>query len=150
MPIPTQKTDHLEWDIFLFGISNQAFMSKCKAVESNLTTAEIHQRFKKKKKKKIESSKFTAKHIIGGTVAATITQLHGKQQYQWGTNCKWANQNGDNSTVNQQKQPQQHHWAKQNSHPKQSSTTDAERSQHTTKPAKNRPKDMYEMWQNNA
>ena len=63
----------LEWDIFLFGISDQAFMPKCTAEESNLVTVEIHQR-----PKRLESCKATAKHITGGTVPATVNPLCGK------------------------------------------------------------------------
>ena len=83
-------------------------MSKCVAEESNLATTDIFQTLKN-----IQSSKATAKHIIGGIATATVNQLCGKQQDQHGTNCKWENQDGDNNTVDQQHQD----WTKQNSYP---------------------------------
>ena len=62
------KTQYiLEWDVFPFTISDQAFMTKCLSEESNLTTAEKHQWFKKP-----ESCKATAKHITRGTAPTTI------------------------------------------------------------------------------
>ena len=73
MPIPTQNPEHPKVRCFLFRNSDQAFMSKCIAEESNLTTAKIHQRIKN-----LESSNPTAKHTTGSTAPATINQLHGK------------------------------------------------------------------------
>ena len=98
----------LERDVFLFGITDQQFMSKCIAEETNLTTADIHQLLKK-----LESSRVTTKHITGGPSQGAVNQVCGKQPYQGKKGKKGGNnhgnQNGGKPTNQEQQQKQLQH-----------------------------------------
>ena len=98
----------LERDVFLFGITDQQFMSKCITEETSLTTAVICQWLKK-----LESSRVTAEHITGGPSQGAINQVHGKQPYHGkrgkGGGNNHGNQNGGRSTNQQQQQKQLQH-----------------------------------------
>ena len=114
----TETQNILEWDVFLFGITDQAFMSKCIAGESNLTTAEICQRLIK-----LESSKATAKHITRGAAPVKVNQVCGKWQHQYSNKGKWESQDGINTTTQQHQQQEEQNQGKQNYHPRQDDTT---------------------------
>ena len=74
---PTETHNILKRDIFLFGLSDQMFMSKIIADGENLTTAKICQKLKK-----LESGWATAKHITNSNGNnADVNQLHGKKPF---------------------------------------------------------------------
>ena len=100
----------MERDVFLFGITDQQFISKCTADETSLTTANICQQLKSP-----ESSKVTAKHITGGPNQGTVNQVHGKQPY-WGKNGKnGGNNHGNHNSGNKPTTQQQKHLQLQHS-----------------------------------